>query len=332
VRYRAFGRGLLRISEIGFGCGPTAGLMINADAASRRRAVRRALELGINYFDTAASYGNGQSEKHLGQALAELGASAVIASKVTLELADLGNIGAAIEESVEESRRRLGVERIDVLHLHNRVGAARAARSEYGSGALLTTADVLGRGGVAETFRRLISGGRIGHAGCCAFGGEAHAVKELIESGTFSSVIVRYSVLNATAWRSPAPAPIQDYRAVGAVAAGLGMAVIGLRILEGGVLSGYGFRRPGDEGDRQRRWDLQRVDSLGALRGEGEDSVQLAIRFALSNPSLSTALIGFSDMAQIEQAVDYAHRGPLTELELAKIEELRGRDFGLRSA
>lgn len=332
MRYRDFGRSDFKVSEIGFGCGPTAALMVCGDAVVRRRAVEHALDLGINYFDTAASYGKGQSERNLGQAFAELSASAIIASKVTLEWAHLDDIPGAVEASISASIERLGVERLDIVHLHNRIGRARAAHSSFGSGALLTAEDVLGSRGVVETFRRMQASGRIGVGGCCAFGGESNAVQQVVDSGAFSSVIVNYSILNATAWRSPPPAPIEDYAAIGARAARRGMAVVGLRILEGGVLAGSGNVDPAAEKAPGRRAHLERAKSLESICGDETDSVQLAIRFAITNPELSTALVGFSDEHQIDQAVSFAKRGPLPSATLAKIEDLRARDFGRGTA
>ena len=62
MRYRPLGNTGLQVSEIGFGCGNVGGLMIRGEHADQVKAVARAVELGINYFDTAPSYGDGQSE------------------------------------------------------------------------------------------------------------------------------------------------------------------------------------------------------------------------------------------------------------------------------
>ena len=61
MEYRTLGRTGLRVSALGFGCGNVGGLLIRGAPAERERAVARALELGINYFDTAPLYGDGQS-------------------------------------------------------------------------------------------------------------------------------------------------------------------------------------------------------------------------------------------------------------------------------
>ena len=67
MEYRVLGRTALRVSALAFGCGDVGGLMVRGAPADRERGVARAIELGINYFDTAPSYGAGESEKNLGQ-------------------------------------------------------------------------------------------------------------------------------------------------------------------------------------------------------------------------------------------------------------------------
>jgi L-galactose dehydrogenase/L-glyceraldehyde 3-phosphate reductase len=311
VKRRLLGRTGLSVSEIGFGCGPTAGLMIRADAKMHRDAVARALELGIDYFDTAPVYGDTQSERHLGAALVALGAKPFIATKVALELGDLDDIPGAVTRSVEASIARLGVPRLGLVQLHNRVGGARAAKADIGTGALLTVDDVLAAGGVVPTLERLRARGLVGHFGCCAFGGEAQAIARLIDSGAFDTILVHYSVLNPSAWRD-AGAGLRDYAQLGAHAVGSGMGVVALRVLDGGALTGANV-----------------PPALAALADETGHSVPvLALRFALSNTAISTALVGFSDAGQIDAAVAAAAAGPLPTEMLARIERLHATNFG----
>ena len=72
MEYRVLGRTALRVSALAFGCGDVGGLMVRGAPADRERGVARAIELGINYFDTAPSYGAGESEKNLGRVLRAL--------------------------------------------------------------------------------------------------------------------------------------------------------------------------------------------------------------------------------------------------------------------
>lgn len=270
MKRRPLGRTGLDVPEIGFGCGPTAGLMVRGSFAERREAVARALALGIDYFDTAPVYGDTASEAHLGETLRALGAKPTIATKVALEERDFGDIRAATIRSAEASVERLGGP-VALIQLHNRVAFHRAAKAEYGSGALLHVDDVLGPGGVVEAFRALRERGLVRCFGCSAYGGDPAAVARLIDSGAFDAIIVNYSMLNRTAWE-PDGTAARNYAGAGKRAAAAGMGVIGLRVLEGGALV---------------------------------DKADEAVRFALSNRELSTVLIGFSDTAQIEAAATF---------------------------
>src|SRR6185369_7516584 len=75
---RILGKTGVEVAVLGFGCGAVGGLMVRGTAADQERAVARALGLGINYFDTAPVYGNGESEKNLGRVLKTLRPSVVV--------------------------------------------------------------------------------------------------------------------------------------------------------------------------------------------------------------------------------------------------------------
>jgi L-galactose dehydrogenase/L-glyceraldehyde 3-phosphate reductase len=293
MKRRPLGRTGLSVSEIGFGCGPTAGLMVAGDAKTRRDAVARALDLGINYFDTAPAYGDTLSERNLGETLRALGAKPVIATKIALELSDLHDIPGAVTSSVEASIARLGVKRLDLVQLHNRVAATRAAKADIGTGAMLTVDDVLAGDGVVPTLERLRTSGLVANFGCCAYGGEPAAVTKLIDSGVFATMLVYYNLANPSAF-GPCPPGRRDYARLGTRAAAAGMAVIALRVLDGGAL----LSRPAPE--------------IAALARDAQtDLPTLALRFVLSNESIATTLVGFSDLAQIEAARAAADRGRL---------------------
>ena len=85
MEYRTIGKTGLRVSEIGFGCGNNAVLMVKASYEDQVQAVRHALDLGINYFDTAFAYGLGKSEENLGRILNQLKTPAVISTKSGLK-------------------------------------------------------------------------------------------------------------------------------------------------------------------------------------------------------------------------------------------------------
>ena len=152
MKYRELGGTGLRVSEIGFGCGNVGGLIIRGSHKERLEAVQLALDLGINYFDTAPSYGDGKSETNLGEVLSELKPDIVLATKVGLSMDQLDNIPAAVEKSVEESLERLQRDSVDVLQLHSRIALTRDSSKWPRS---LSINDVLGENGVADTFDSL---------------------------------------------------------------------------------------------------------------------------------------------------------------------------------
>jgi len=306
MKHRPLGRTGLSVSEIGFGCGPTAGLMVRGDAKSRREAVARALELGIDYFDTAPAYGDTVSERNLGETLRELNAKPVIATKIALELGDLADIPGAVTRSVEASIARLGVKRLDLVHLHNRVGAARGAKADIGTGAMLTVDDVLAADGVVPILERLRARGLVAHFGCCAYGGEPAAVAKLIDSGVFATVLVYYNLANPSVFGSCPPGR-RNYARLGVRAAAAGMGSIALRVLDGGSL----LSNPAAE--------------IRTLAQEAHtDLPDLALRFVLSNQNVATALVGFSDLAQIEAACGAAAAGKLPTDILIRAQAMRG--------
>ena len=95
MEMRVFGRTGMQRSVLGFGCGAVGGLMVRGDALDQERTVARAIAAGVNYFDTAVQYGNGESEKNLGRVLHNLKASdVVVGTKVRLLSAEFGRIQA----------------------------------------------------------------------------------------------------------------------------------------------------------------------------------------------------------------------------------------------
>src|SRR5229473_108147 len=153
MEYRLLGRTGVRVSALGFGCGDVGGLMVRGAPADRERGVARALELGINYLDTAPAYGSGESEKNLGQVLRALKPQAIVGTKWRLAAADLADVAGAVARSVETSLGRLGLERVDLLHLHNLIGRVGEERPRGVSGPGLRPAADAGAGAARRHHR-----------------------------------------------------------------------------------------------------------------------------------------------------------------------------------
>src|SRR5436853_6004369 len=120
MQTRKLGRTGFDVSVLTFGCGAVGGLMTRGAPADQERAVARALEAGVNHFDTAPLYGNGASEENLGRVLAALKPNVIVSTKVRLP-ADR-NIGA-VAASLETSLKRLKRDHVDLFQLHNAIGA-----------------------------------------------------------------------------------------------------------------------------------------------------------------------------------------------------------------
>jgi aryl-alcohol dehydrogenase-like predicted oxidoreductase len=333
MQQRSLGQTGIRISEIGFGCGPTAGLMVYGTPKEQAAAASLAFELGITYFDTAPIYGEYVSEENLGRALRSAGIRPQIATKVALELADLDDIRVAVRKSVEDSLRRLRVDAVTSVQVHNRVAGTRAAKADLGVGAQLTPEDVLSP--VLETLRALRGEGKTQAIGCCAWGGEYASVCQVLDSGAFDTVLVGYSVLNPTSGRAAPPGFVgRDFGNVIDRAAANGTSAIVLRVLESGALTGKSqphptsalARQPSEEFTR----NAQRARSLHFLVRDGQTLTQAAIRFALGDTRVGGVLVGFSALDQIAEAAAASTDAGLSQADLARIEELYRSDFALR--
>src|ERR687897_898668 len=102
MQKRRLGRTGLEVSVLGYGAGAVGGLFTKGAAADQERAIARAIEAGINYFDTASRYGDGESEKNLGRVLKALKANVVVGTKFRLTTEDRAKVGKAIEQSMDE--------------------------------------------------------------------------------------------------------------------------------------------------------------------------------------------------------------------------------------
>ena len=126
---RRFGRTDLEVSRLTFGCGAVGGLMVKGAPADQDRAVAWACDNGINFFDTAASYGNGASETNLGRALAGNTDGIVVSSKVGIAANEMGDIGGAIARAIDASLSRLKLDHVDLFQLHNTI--KRSYRKDF---------------------------------------------------------------------------------------------------------------------------------------------------------------------------------------------------------
>ncbi|MGH7397244.1 MAG: aldo/keto reductase [Candidatus Rokuibacteriota bacterium] len=322
MEYRTLGRTGLRVSALAFGCGDVGGLMVRGTPAERERGVARALEVGINYLDTAPAYGSGESEKNLGQVLRALKPVAIVGTKWRLVAADLADVAGAVARSVETSLTRLGLERVDLLHLHNLIGRVGDERP-------LGVARVLEA--VVPAVRRLQEQGKVRFVGVTA-SGDTGALHRALASGAIDTAQVVFNLLNPTgAYPLPAGYPAQDYDRLLTLAREQGVGAIGIRVLAGGALSGQATRHPTAipsvnpiASGPDYATDVARSRALEPLVAQGHAGsvIEAALRFAVTGDALSTVLIGCSDLAQLDFAAAAVAKGPLSPAALSTLDAI----------
>ena len=324
MEFRLFGRTGMKLSVLGFGCGAVGGLMVRGDPADQERTVARAIDVGVNYFDTAVQYGDGESEKNLGRILQQLKpANVAVGTKVRLPPGDYGRIADAVTASLEGSLSRLRLDRVDIFQLHNPITETEGAST-------LSVRQVLGD--VVPAFERLRQQGKTRFLGITALGDTA-ALHQVIASRAFDSAQVVYNMLNPSAAEDlPANYPAQDYGRLFDLTKAAGVGVVGIRVLAGGALSGSAERHPiaspapepiGSALSYDA--DIDRARRLMPLVDEGVAAslTEAATRFALSHPAMGTILVGMATPQQFEDALAAVRKGPLPQAALDRLSALR---------
>jgi aryl-alcohol dehydrogenase-like predicted oxidoreductase len=293
---RSFGRHDFQCSEIGFGAwaiGGSWGAQADADSLA---ALHRALDLGVNFIDTAAGYGDGRSERLIAQALRERVASGrtgkiFVATKTPPApgpwppspycRADDRYAEDYLRANVAERSRQLGVERIDLLQLHTWTRAWNRNPTPF------------------KVLRRLQEEGRLGLIGVSTPEQDQNSVIDLMRGGWIDSVQVIYNLFE----QEPA-AELLD------VARDCGVGVIVRVAFDEGALTGRfdrntrfaadDFRAKYFEGDRLGRAVAHAEEVRADLAGSGLTMAQAALKFVLAHPAVSTVIPGIRNVAQAE--------------------------------
>lgn len=307
---------------LGFGCGTVGGLMTEGAPADQKRAIARAIDLGINYFDTAQQYGDGTSETNLGRVLAELKPDVLVATKVKVPDIASAEIAPAISRAIEASLKRLGRDHVDLFQLHNAITASPKPGS-------LTPAIVLDE--VVPAMQRLVAEGKIRFFGMTGLG-ETAPLAKLVASSSFYTAQIPLNLLNPTpATRMPNGYPAQDYECILDRMNAASMGGVGIRVVAGGAISTdapYPLAKksvgPMGSGSSFAK-DRARAARFAPLVAEGhaESLAALAVRYTMSNPAISTVLLGLSDASQLEAAARAEAAGPLSALAMARIAEIQ---------
>ena len=318
-----FGRTGLDVSRLTFGCGAVGGLMTKGEPADQDYAVAWARDNGINFFDTAASYGDGASERNLGRALAGNSDGVVVSTKVGLKEQDMGDVAGAVQQSLDASLSRLRLGHVDLFQLHNTIG------QPDGHG-VLSAEQVLND--VVPALQRLNDAGKTRFIGFTAKG-DPDDLHALVASEVFDSAQVFFNLLVPSAGETvSAGYPAENYRQLLAAARRYGVGSIGVRVLAGGALSGREARHPlGMQtvapigSDTDYATDVRRALRFEPLvdAGFAASLPELAVRYVISNPDLSTTEIGIATFEELKLAADAVNRGPLPTEALDQIKTIQ---------
>jgi aryl-alcohol dehydrogenase-like predicted oxidoreductase len=312
MRYRTLGRTGLEVSELGYGAwgiGKTG--WIGADDDESLRALRRAIELGVTFLDTALAYGNGHSERLVGRVVRERSETVHVATKIPPKNGQWpARPGTRAEDAfprswvvdrTEESLRNLGLETVDVQQFH------------------VWSDEWVGQGDWLEAIEQLKRDGKIRFFGVSINDHQPANALRLIETGVVDTVQVIYNLFD----QSP-----EDELFPAVEHAGVGV-IVRVPFDEGGLTGSVrpdtsfpdgDFRNQYFAGDRKQEvWD--RAQAVAADAGVSvEQLAETALRFCLSHPAVSTVIAGMRSLRNVEANAAAVDAGPL---DAATLERLR---------
>ncbi len=345
MQYRRLGKTGLQVSEISFGTGDNAGLMMNAEAKERERTLAKALDLGINFFDTSPDYGKGVAETNLGAGLKQLGHAAanaaLISTKVEIMADDIGDIAGKIVRSADASLKRLQRNHVDMLMIHN---PPRSARNPDAAHWLPLTADDM-LGPALEGLERVRQAGKARYFGFTCENAEPAVVKTVLASGRYDAINCWYNMVNPTAGMTMPPGIVfgrhyDDYGGIITYAGEQDIGVAVIRPLAGGALTwqvaqtGPTARHANAGGIYTRnpeafRPEAERGKAFAFLHRPPRSLPVAGYQFALAHPAISTVIGGFSDFGQLEEITAAPGFPAMTSEELDRINAVYADNFGL---
>ncbi len=313
MNYRRFGRLGWMVSEIGYGMWGMAG-WTGSDDQESIQSLQRAIELGCNFFDTAWAYGQGHSERLLGQLIAnnfqtKLYAATKIPPKnlkwpsrreYTLDDCFPPD---HIEEYVHKSLMNLGVQTIDLMQFHT------WEDSWLQDERLARTMEELHRQGLVRAW------------GISINRWEPWNGVQAVRSGLFDAVQVIYNIFDQNPEDELFPACVE-----------MDVAVIARVPFDEGTLTGTLTKdSKWPEGDWRNTYfvpenlipSVERAEALKKVLPEGMTMPEMALRFILSNPTVSTTIPGMRKLRHVEENIAASDKGPLPAELLAILRQHR---------
>lgn len=285
---RAFGNTGLMVPPISIGCAPLASMpeafVYEVTREDAYATIRAALASPIDYLDTAGWYGDGESERRIGHVLRAMGglpADAFLQTKVGRDGFDNAYRGDTVKWRLERSLSLLGLDRIEVVFLHD------AEWTTFEAG--------MAKGGPVEVLRSYQEQGVIGHLGVAA--GPNEVELQYIETGLFDAVIThnRYTLLNKSAEPVIAAAHARGIAVLNAAPYGSGMLVKGPD-----AYARYAYQAA----------SLALVERTRQIMAIGERHgvplAAIALQFSLNDTRICNTIVGMSRPERIQQTMEYA--------------------------
>jgi len=293
VNYRKLGRTGLEVSEIGYGAWGIAGdAWLGAKDEESLKALNRAVDLGLNFIDTALAYGEGHSERLVGKVVAERSETIHVATKVppkNLQWPAPAGLhpdevfpGDYVRECTEQSLKNLGVEALDVQQFH-------VWQDEW-----------MGGGDWQEAVEDLKKEGKIRSFGVSINDHQPANAVRLIETGLVDTVQVIHNVFDQSPEDELFPA-CQEH--------GVGV-IVRVPFDEGALTGNITPETEFDEGDfrnhyfrdDRKREVQERVRAIISELGASEDEIaEIALRYILSHPAVSTVIPGMRSVRNVER-------------------------------
>ncbi len=288
LRNRPLGNTGLLVSPLCFGCAPlgdmpeTFGFSVAKERA--HETLRTAIESPVNFLDTAASYGDGEAERRIGEVLRKLGGvpqGYVVATKADRDLSTGDFSGEQMHRSVERSLKLLGMYKLPLVYLHDPEHASYE--------------DIMAPGGAVEALASLKEEGVIEHLGIA--GGPIDLMIRYVETGAFETVIThnRYTLTNRTA------EPLLNRAAELSVPI-LNAAPYGSGILAKGpdVYARYAYQDAPQE-------LIETVRAMSEVCAEyGVSLAAAALQFSMKDPRVVSSIVGLSRPERVQQTIDLA--------------------------
>lgn len=300
MNYRRLGRTGLQVSEIGLGTVelgldygvPVAGEHLRPAEADAARLLHRALDLGVNFIDTARAYGT--SEEVIGRALKTRRREYILATKlapIREEGQSDSELRAQVRASIGESLRALQTDVIDLLQLHH------------------APVDVIQQGRIVEAVQEAQKAGYVRFIGASTYGEEAPLLA--LADGRYDCLQIAYSAVD----RRPEARilPLAQQKDVGIIVRSV--------LLRGAISHRYALL-PAQLGELKAA-----IAQLDALRGSEAGSLpELAYRYVLAHEAVAVALVGTARVGELEEVVGFAGRRPLPAELTAAIRQIAVRD------